>query len=125
MVERLRLTLLISLAVLTVILLWRRFKQRVMARDLPAPLHAEVLSVQVAYHPDRLRVELALPAPQEVYTALLDAEHRTTHSWPARELSEGTHVVELPLDGRQDGVHLLELATSTQRTIRRFTIRRA
>lgn len=125
MVERLRLTLLISLTLLTVILLWRRFKQRVMATDLPAPSHAEVLSVQVAYHPDRLRVELLLPADQEVRTALLDQAHRTTFTWPARRLVGGTHVVELPLDGRPDGEHLLELATSSQRTIRRFNIRRA
>lgn len=125
MVERLRLTLLISLSLLTVILLWRRFKQQVMARDLPAPAHAEVLTVQVAYHPDRLRVELALPAPQEVRTALLDNAHRTTHNWPARTVTSGTHVMELPLDGLPDGEHLLELATSTQRTIRRFNIRRA
>lgn len=125
MVERLRLTLLISLALLTVILLWRRFKQRVLARDLPAPAHAEVLAVQVAYHPDRLRVELALPAAQQVRTALLDNAHRPTHSWPTHDLSDGTHVLELPLDGQPDGEHLLELATSTQRTIRRFNIRRA
>lgn len=125
MVERIRLTLLISLALLLLVLLWRRLKRRVMARDLPAPAHAELRSLQVAYHPARLRVEVLLPAPQEVLPAILDAQHRPVHQWAPLRLEGGPQVLELALDGQPDGEHFFELATGTQRTVRRFILRNA
>jgi hypothetical protein len=125
MVERLRLTLLVSLALLALMLLWRRFKQRVMARDLPAPAHAELLSLQVAYHPPRLRAEVLLPEPQEVLPAMLDAHHRPVHRWSPQRLEGGAQVLELSLEGRPDGEHFFELATHSQRTVRRFILRSA
>lgn len=125
MVERLRLTLLISLSLLALVLLWRRFRQRVMARDLPAPAHAELISLQVSYHPPRLRAEVMLPGAQEILPAMLDAAHRCTHRWPPQILEGGLRVLELPLDGQPDGEHFFELATHTQRTVRRFILRSA
>ena len=70
LIENVRLTLLLSLTILVVALLWRRFKRNVMARDLPAPLHAELLGLQVAYHPARLHVEVLVPLDQELHAHL-------------------------------------------------------
>jgi len=122
LIENFRLTLLISLLLLLVAVLWRRFKRKVIAEDLPAPQHAELTDLQVAYHPARLRVEVTMPSRQELLPGLVDREHRSLHDWSKLTLSEGTHVIELALPELSDGEHFFQLATSTQRTVRVFRL---
>lgn len=123
--ENLRLALLISLSILLIVVLYKRFKQYVMQRDLPAPLHAELVRVEVMYHPTRLRVEVTVPNDQEVRPAMLSETHEHLHGWPACVLPKGPGVLELPVNGRPDGTYFFELATQSQRTERRFTLRQA
>ncbi|HEX2617032.1 MAG TPA: hypothetical protein VHL57_05775 [Flavobacteriales bacterium] len=123
--ENLRYALLISLSILLLVVLYRRFKRYVMMRDLPAPLHAELVRVEVMYHPTRLRVELSVPNDQEVFPAVLTEHHAPLHGWPTQAMLRGQHVLELPFEGRADGVYFFELATFSQRTERRFILREA
>ncbi len=118
--ENLRTALLITLSVLLVIVLFQRFRRRVLARDMPAPLHAELLSLTVAYHPARLLVEVHVPQPQRLATALIHADGMPLHPWPDSSLAAGTHRFELPLPDLEPGSYHFELRTSTQRTVRRF-----
>jgi hypothetical protein len=123
--DTLRLTLLISLSILFVAMLWKRFKQRTMAKDLPAPSHAELLSLHVLYHPERLRVKVKVPSDQELVPAVLDGEHVQVFVWPSVRTVKGSHVLELPLNSLADGDHYFEMGTDTQRTVRRFSLTRA
>ncbi len=120
--DELRITLLISLSILLVAVLFRRFRRKVMAQDLPAPQHVELIGLQVAYHPVRLRVEVSIPARQELHPRLVDRDHAPLHAWPSLTLGDGEHVFELSLPGLADGEHYFELATSTQRTVRVFRL---
>ncbi len=122
MIENVRLTLLVSLALLVVGLLLRRFKRNVLARDLPAPLHAELIGLQVAYHPARLRVDVLIPLDQELHTHLVDRMHEPLHAWPAKAFAPGEHTFELSLPTLEDGEHFFQLSTSTQRTVRVFRL---
>lgn len=122
MLDNLRTALLISLSILLVVVLYKRFKRAVMARERPAPLHAELLLVEVMYHPARLRVHLSVPSAQEIHPVLLSDAHAPLHRWPSRQVAPGEHVLELELDGRGDGAYYFELATATQRTERRFKL---
>ncbi|MFT3885588.1 MAG: hypothetical protein QM724_09200 [Flavobacteriales bacterium] len=123
--DNIRIALLISLSILLVAVLYKRFKQYVMVRDLPAPLHAELVRVEVMYHPTRLRVELIAPKDQEVMPAVLSETHAPVHGWPSRLVAQGQQVLELELPGRTDGVYFFELATESQRTERKFILRQA
>jgi hypothetical protein len=123
--ERIRLTLLISLSILFLVMLWKRFKQRTMAQELPAPSHAELISLQVLYHPERLRVHVKVPSVQDLTPAVLDRQHVQVFTWPSVQAGKGAHVFELPLDALADGEHFFELGTATQRTVRRFRLMRA
>lgn len=120
-----RTALLITLSVLVVVILWRRFRQRVVANDMPAPLHAELLGIELAYHPARLHVHLKMPSQQEIRTALLDAEHRAMHHWPQETLKAGEHRTERALPTLPDGLYHLEMSTATQRTVRQFRLQQA
>ncbi|MCC7503239.1 MAG: hypothetical protein IT229_11960 [Flavobacteriales bacterium] len=122
LIENVRLTLLVSLALLVVALLLRRFKRNVLAKDLPAPLHAELIGLQVAYHPMRLRVEVFVPLDQELHSHLVDREHGPLYAWPSRNFAPGEHTFELPLPVLEDGEHFFQLSTATQRTVRVFRL---
>lgn len=122
MIENVRLTLLVSLALLAVGLLLRRFKRNVLARDLPAPLHAELIGLHVTYHPTRLRVEVLVPLGQELHAHLVDRVHAPLHAWPSRTFAPGEHTFELPLPDLMDGEHFFQLSTATQRTVRLFRL---
>ena len=123
MLDNLRLALLISLSILLVVVLYKRFKRAVMMRERPAPMHAELLHVEVMYHPARLRVHLSVPSDQEIHPAMLSEAHAPLRRWPAQQVAAGQHVLELELDGHGDGAYYFELATATQRTERRFKLR--
>lgn len=120
--QSIRTALIITLSVLLVLVLWRRFKRSVVARDLPKPLHAELVAVQVEYHPARLRVVIGVPHPQAIHTALLDASHARLHHWAEMALQPGDSTVELVLPPIADGDYYLEMSTATQRTVRRFRL---
>jgi hypothetical protein len=120
--ETLRKALLITLSILLVIVLFRRFRRDVRAKDTPALLHAELKEVDLAYHPARLRIVLKVPKEQRFTASVLDRDHRTVHSWPENSLSAGTHALELGLPDLEDGPYFLEMTTATQRTVRQFRL---
>jgi hypothetical protein len=123
--DQIRLTLLISLGILFLVLLFRRFKRKTMERDLPAVQHMELLTLEVMYHPTRLRAEVSVPRPQEFEFAMLDLEHAPLFEWPPQRVKEKHAVLELPVEGHADGDYYFQLSTNGQRTIRRFTLRRS
>lgn len=117
-----RTALIISLSAMVLLILWRRLRQYILSKDMPAPLHAELLGLQLAYHPARLRVELKVPGDQRIRTRLLDQAHAPVHGWEDVFLPCGEHVVERTLPTLTDGVYFLEMATETQRTLRQFRL---
>lgn len=118
----LRTALLITLSILLVVVLLRRFRRRVLAKDLPVNSHAELLKLEVAYHPARLRVQLHVPQDQIVHTALLDVADHHVHTWVEVPLSAGLHTIERILPELIDGLHHFEMRTTTQRTVRQFRL---
>ena len=123
MFDTLRTTLLITLALLVVAVAIRRYKQYILEKHTPVPRHAELLNVEVMYHPLRVRVEVRLPKEEEVFPAVLAADHSEFEKWPAMRLAAGSHNIEFQLSPEADGVLHFELGSSTQRTERRFTVR--
>jgi hypothetical protein len=121
----LRTALLITLSILLVAVLWRKFRLRVLANDMPAPLHAELLALELVYHPARLHVVIHVPEPQTIGTAVLDHAHRSLHQWNDLRLVPGEHSMELTLPDLSDGTYFLALTTATQRTERQFRLQRA
>ena len=122
-VDTLRITLLLSLSLLFIYMLAKRFKQKVMAKELPIASHAELLSVQVLYHPARLRMEVLLPSSEVLRPSVLDTEHVLVHKWEVTSHGNGKHVLELSLIDVSYGDYFLELATSSQRTVRKFSVK--
>lgn len=120
--DNIRTALIITLSVLLVLVVWRRFKRNVVAKDMPAPLHAELIAVQVEYHPARLRVVIAVPRDETIHTALLDASHVHLHHWADMPLRRGDSTVDLVLPPLDDGDYHMEMRTTTQRTVRRFRL---
>ncbi len=120
----LRTALLITLSILLVVILYRRFRQRVMLRDLPVVSHAELVALNVAYHPARLRVLVKVPTKQELRMHVLSLEHERVHTWPSSTQGPGEVQVELVLPELPDGTYNLEMSTSTQRTVRQFRLQR-
>lgn len=118
----LRTALLISLSMVLILVLFQRFRRKAMATELPAPLHAELLVLEVAYHPARLVVEVKLPDEQVLLTRLHDAEHRPVHAWPDERARGGRLHLERMLPDLAPGTYHFELATATQRTVRRFRL---
>ena len=123
--ETLRTALIITLSIALVIVLWRRFRDHVVRRDLPVVSHAELITLEVMYHPARLRVHLKVPGQQTVHTALLDGGHQVVHHWPQNDLATGEHLLEQDLPDLRDGGYYLEMRTDTQRTVRLFRLRHA
>jgi len=121
----LRNALLITLSITLVLALARRFRLSVLRKDMPAPLHAELIGLNVAYHPPRLHVEVKMPSIQALDTALLGSDHVERHRWPKATAGPGTLVLERSLEGFADGLYYLELRTSTQRTVRQFRLQQA
>ncbi|MEZ4740162.1 MAG: hypothetical protein R2818_12615 [Flavobacteriales bacterium] len=118
----LRTALLITLSILLVLVLLRRFRKQVLATDVPAPAHAELRALTVAYHPTRLELFLNVPLDQTIGTGVLDGQHRVIHQWNDRALKSGLHQLDLDLPLLEDGNYFLEMTTSTQRTMRQFRL---
>ena len=57
--------------------------------------------------------------------SLLDQDHLLLHRWPDQPLQAGDHALELVLDAHGDGIYHLQMASDTQRTIRRFRLSQA
>lgn len=123
MIESLRTALLITLAILVAVILYRRIKRYYRVHHMPIPRHMDLLAVEVMYHPPVLRVHIAMPAPGEVFPAMLSDAHAPLAKWPSEALGQGTHVLELPLQEGVEGHFFFEIATATQRTERKFTVR--
>ena len=124
-IDHLRTALLISLSLLFIAMAFRRFKRKAMEAERPVASHAELLALQVEYHPERIRAEVLLPGPEEVRAAMLDMGHQLFQNWPVQSKEGGTHVLELPIGPAPDGEYYFELATSSQRTVRKFRLKRA
>ena len=124
MIENIRTTLIITLSILMVIMAVRRFKRYIKMHHTPVPQHVELVTVEVMYHPSQLRVQVSMPAAEEVFPAMLSHEHAPLRTWPAVQVSKGDHTFELPLSEDTDGTYFFEIATSSQRTERKFIVRR-
>lgn len=111
-----------SLAILLLLMVFRRKRQKIMQEDLPAPSHAELISLEVAYHPARLHVVMSLPESSSIGTAILDQQHHLKYSWPEDRFEKGLNALERTLPPLTDGVYYLEVSTSTQRTVRQFRL---
>lgn len=120
--ETLRTALLISLTLLLVVVLYQRFRRGVRANDLPVARHAELRSLEVAYHPARLLVVVHVPEPQRLMTGLSRNGQEEEHQWPEEAFPAGTHRFERPLPTLAPGTYQFELRTATQRTVRRFRL---
>ncbi len=115
----------ITLSITLVVGLLRRYRAGVLAKQMPAPLHAELIDLQVEYHPARLRVTVKVPAPQTLNTALLDADHKSLHTWEPSNAHTCETVIYRELPSLSDGTYFLELSTATQRTVRQFRLQQA
>lgn len=121
----LRTALLITLSIILVVVLWRRFRQWVRMRDVPALLHAELEGLEVLYHPARLHVQLSVPEKQDFELQVLDRDHAPVHQLERISLGNGRHVLEYALPELADGLFYLEVRTHTQRTERQFRLQQA
>lgn len=121
----LRNVLLISLSLLVLILLYQRFRRRAVIEGLPAVQHAELLELEVAYHPARLRVRIAISMKETLRTVLLDQDYEQLHTWADESCEPGTQELERLLPALADGLYHLEMGTTTQRTIRQFRLQQA
>ncbi|MEZ4755467.1 MAG: hypothetical protein R2817_01430 [Flavobacteriales bacterium] len=120
--ENLRNALIITLSLVLLVLLFRRFREYVRERDLPQVLHAELLQLHVAYHPARLLLDLRAPEPVELQFALLNEAHTAIHHWYTSTAPTGVSTLELQLPELVDGTYFLEMRTNTQRTVRQFRL---
>lgn len=120
--ETLRTALLISLSVLLVVVLYQRFRRGVKANDLPVARHAELRALEVAYHPARLIVQVHVPEPQRLMTALSSDAMDEAYRWPEESFAAGAHRFERLLPTLEPGEYNFELRTDTQRTVRRFRL---
>ncbi len=118
----LRTALLITLSILLVVLAFRRFRQWVLVKDLPAINHAELLSLDVHYHPARLRFLVKMPQGELLQMALLDTAHVPFHTYHDEQLPNGTHELYRELPEMSDGFYFLEVRSATQRTVRGFRL---
>lgn len=121
----LRNALLITLSITLVMVLYRRFRLAVLARHMPAPMHAELVDLLVEYHPVRLRVTVKVPSQQLLTMRVLNAEHQGLHAWSGERHGPGEVVLTRDLPPLPDGLYHLELSTATQRTERMFRLQQA
>jgi len=118
----LRTALLVTLSILLVLVLAKKFKRNVLAKDMPAPLHAELIGLTLAYHPVRLIAVVQVPSDQTIALELLDAEHRALRTLATVAFQGGEHTQVLSLPALQDGTYFLAMSTTTQRTVRQFRL---
>jgi hypothetical protein len=120
-----RTALLITLSILLVVVAFRKFRQSVLRKDVPAINHAELLLLEVEYHPSRLRVLMHMPGNELLHMALLDQQHAPLHTWSDSNLARGQHELALMLPALEDGEFFFEVRSSTQRTVRGFRLQQA
>lgn len=118
----LRSALLITLSILVLFLLFKRFRRSVLQKDVPAINHAELLSLDVQYHPSSLRVVMKMPKGELLHMALLDQGHTPLHTYAGERLPEGVHQMVRELPALIDGSYFFEIRTATQRTVRGFRL---
>lgn len=121
----LRTALLITLSILLVVVVFRRLRQYVLSKDMPAINHAELLGLEVQYHPLSLRILLNMPQNETLDMALLDHQNSIVFTWDGSSLTRGQHTMGLVLPVLEDGHYYFELRTSTQRTVRGFRLQQA
>lgn len=117
-----RTALIVSLAAMVLLILWKRLRQHILLKDTPVPLHAELAGLELVYHPARLRVLLKMPSEQLIQTRILDHQHAPLHTWPEERVAIGEQLLLRELPHLADGAYFLEMSTSTQRTVRQFRL---
>lgn len=118
----LRTALLITLTLLALVMLFRRLKRAVLLKDVPAINHAELISLDVQYHPSSLRLVMQMPEEELIHMTLLDGAHAPLHSYQDERLPQGEHQLLRELPALQDGFYFLEIRSATQRTVRGFRL---
>lgn len=124
-IDIIRTALLITLPVTLLAVLYRKFRLRTLMKEMPAPLHAELIALEVAYHPVRVRALVKLPVARRIGTALLDERYAEFLPWPEEPQQPGERWIERDMERVPDGAYFFQLSTETQRTVRRLVIRRA
>lgn len=124
-IDIIRTALLITLPVTLLAVLYKRFKLRTLHKEMPAAAHAELIGLEVAYHPPRLKAWVKVPAARRIRTAVLDGSYREIHRWEDQQMDHGEHWIDRPLPSLADGSYHFEISTGTQRTVRRFHLLQA
>jgi hypothetical protein len=120
--EILRNVLIVTLSFLVLVMYFKRKRRQIMQEDLPAPSHAELISLEVAYHPARLHMVVSLPHGSSIGTALLDEQHQLKYAWPEERFEKGLNALERTLPPVADGIYYVEVSTAAQRTVRQFRL---
>lgn len=118
----LRTALLITLSILLAVMAFRRFRRWVLIKGVPAINHAELLALDVHYHPARLRFLIKMPQGELLQMALLDTGHKPFHTYQDEHLPQGTHELQRELPELSDGEYFFEIRSATQRTVRGFRL---
>ncbi len=118
----LRTALLITLTILLLVVGFRRFRRSILLKDVPAINHAELLSLDVQYHPSRLRFLIQMPQSELLQMTLLDIGHVPFHTYQDEHLPNGTHELHRELPELSDGFYFFEIRSATQRTVRGFRL---
>lgn len=121
----LRWVLLVSLSITLVFVWYRRFRVNTLANEVPVVKHAELTQLDVAYHPERLKLSMTVPRDQEMHAAVLDEGWNEVKRFPARLLERGRPEWVLEVSGLAPGRYYVRLTSSGQSTERMFILRGA
>lgn len=121
----LRWVLLVSLSITLLFVWYRRFRITTLAKEVPVVKHAELTQLDVAYHPERLKLSMTVPRTQEMHAAVLDEGWNEVKRFPAQLLEEGRPEWVLEVSGLAAGRYYIRLTSSGQSTERMFILRGA
>lgn len=121
----LRWVLLVSLSITLLFVWYRRFRISTLAKEVPVVKHAELTQLDVAYHPERLRLSMTVPRSQEMHAAVLDEGWNEVKRFQACLLEEGRPEWVLEIDDLAPGRYFIRLTSSGQSTERMFILRGA
>lgn len=118
----LRWVLLVSLSITLLFVWYRRFRVNTLSKEVPVVKHAELTQLDVAYHPERLRLSMTVPRAQEMHAAVLDDGWNEVKRFPARLLEQGRPEWVLEIGGLLPGRYYVRLTSSGQSTERMFIL---
>lgn len=121
----LRWVLLVSLSITLLFVWYRRFRVNTLSKEVPVVKHAELTRIDVAYHPERLKLSMTVPRTQEMHAAVLDEGWNEVKQFPAHLLEQGRPEWVLEISGLRPGRYYVRLTSSGQSTERMFILRGA